>query len=381
MEKQNVFLIGGRCISVKDLRNKEIMKAFEDLYTAYLGLQSINLERFRESSFRFFDICETEKENYGLHDNFFTNFTYLWENYMNSGNINKAKKLWDSVLGLAYDWEKKNDNKRIHKGTPYYFYGVTSIIAGNISGGFLLMHQAFREDQETEKKDFPDPETPAYSFITLDYAKINQYFLPKVIEIAKFLNEKIKTYVKSRKGNLNLKDFKQKFLENKEDKLIIDIVYYFIYSLFQLHELFNIREEVTKNNFASMLEASTIFDLCLVLDNILKIKDEEKKHKHLSEHIDYLSKKSNLRYKNYINIPNNEIYDNSEKFTPVLKELLESKYKKSKLNDIEKDFAISLICRNYGAHQLRNNPLIYVNFKDIVQRILNSIFYSVEKLY
>ena len=363
MEKQNV------------LRNKEMMKAFEDLYAAHLGLQRINLESFRESSLSFFDDCEKRKKKYEFHRRFFVKFTNLWQNFMYWGNIKKAEWVWKFALDLAYEWEK-NNNKRIHKGTPYYFYGVTNIIAGDIPYGFLLMHQAFREDQKTDKTDFP--KTPAYSFITFDYEK-TQYFQQKVREIADFLDDRIKDYVSKRESNLNLDDFKQKFLENKGDPLIIDVVYYFVYSLFQLHKLFNIKEEVTENKFASMLEVNTIFDLCLVLDNILKIKDY--KNKYLSQHINSLSNKLDFRYTKYIKVPNEEIKNNNREFKTVLKELLESNYKNAKLTPIEEDFAISLICRNYGAHQLRNTPSIYENFKDIIQRILNSIFYSVEKLY
>lgn len=380
MEKQNVFLIAGRYISIKDLRNKEMMKAFEDLYTAHFGFQGINFERFRENSLRFFDICEKRKKKYEFHRRFFVNFTNLWQYFMSSGNIEKAKWIWEFALKLAYEWEK-NNNKRIHKGTPYYFYAVTNIIAGDIPNGFLLMHQAFREDQETDKIDFP--KTPAYSFITLDYENIHQYFLPKVREIAFFLDDRIKEYINNRESNLNLDDFKQKFLKNKESPLIIDVVYYFVYSLFQLNKLFNIGKEVTENKFASMLEADIMFNLCVVLDKIIAYKNPDnsekinkkggKKYLYLKDQIGYLFNKKI----NFIDRVATDVKKNG--FDKALEKLLSSQFKNFKF--IEEDFAISYICRNYRAHNIKGESLIYKNFKDIIQRILNSIFYSVEKLY
>ncbi len=362
------------------LRNKEMMKAFEDLYAAHLGLQRINLESFRESSLSFFDDCEKRKQKHEFHRRFFVNFTNLWQNFMYCGNIRKAKWEWKFALDLAHEWEK-NNNKRIHKGTPCYFYGVTNIVAGDIPYGFLLMHQAFREDQKTDKKDFP--KTPAYFFVTLDYEKTH-YFRQKVKEIADFLDDRIKEYVSNRESNLILENFKQKFLENKENKLIIAVAYYFVYILFQLHKLFNIKEEVTENNFASMLEASTIFDLCLVLDKTIAYKN----HKGKEGNVLFPTLKQQIRFlcsKENVNLTFKNIYKISEKakginFVEELKKLINSQSKDIKTL-LEEDFAMSLICRNYRAHQIEAASLIYENFKYIIQKILNSIFYSVEKLY
>ncbi len=368
MEKQSV------------LRNNEMMKAFEDLYAAHLGLQRINLESFRESSLSFFDDCEKRRQKYEFHRRFFVHFTNLWQNFMYCGNIRKAKWVWKFALDLAHEWEK-NNNKRIHKGTPCYFYGVTNIVAGDIPYGFLLMHQAFIEDQKTDKKDFP--ETSAYFFITLDYKK-TQFFQQKVREIADFLDDRIKDYVSNRENNnLTLESFKQKFLENKENKLIIAVVYYFVYSLFQLHKLFNIKQEITENNFASMLEASTIFDLCLVLDKTIAYKNHKGEEGDL-----FPTLKQQIRFlcgEKNVNLTFNNISEISEKakginFVGELKKLINSQSQDIKTL-LEEDFAISIICRNYRAHQIKAASLIYVNFKDIIQRILNSIFYSVEKLY
>jgi len=385
MKRQNIFFDPGQNFPpVKDLGDEEIMKALRDLYITYLESQRINLERFREKIFRFFDFCETKIEKYSLHDKFFTYIAHIWRHmiiYLEK--INQARSFWDSVLGLVYEWEK-NNKKRIHKGTPYYFYGVTNIIADDISSGFLLMHQAFREDrittQEIEQKDFPDPKTPAYSFITLNYENINQYYQPKVIEIASFLSDKIKDYVSKRGSNLTLEDFKNKFLEKKERTLIIDIVYYFIYSLFQLNKLFNMRNEVTENKFASMLEANIIFDLCLVLDKTIAYKNPDNESLYLRDQIRFLCDKNNVNlvFNKIKNFGSNEVKISG--FDTALEKLLNSQSHNIKTL-LEEDFAVSHICRNYGAHNLRNESLIYKRFKDIIQRILNSIFYSVEKLH
>lgn len=188
----------------------------------------------------------------------------------------------------------------------------------------------------------------------------------------------MENYCSSRKGKLKLSDFKSKFLEEPN---LQDAVFYFVFISFRIKRLLeDIYQRLKQSKFSSMLQANTIFDLCLVLDNILKNKNTKRENKLTSQHIKELSNRLSLRYEN-IKEPKDKIYNNEEKFKTVLKELLESKYNKVELKPIEEDFAISLICRNYGAHQLRDTPLIYREFECIIQRIFNSIFYSIEKLY
>ena len=83
------------------------------------------------------------------------------------------------------------------------------------------MHQALEEDKKTHQTN--THKTPAYSFVTLDYENQNQFFRPKVIEIAKFLDENLKSYRSSRGGTLTLSDFKTKFLE---ESTLQEVVFY-----------------------------------------------------------------------------------------------------------------------------------------------------------
>jgi len=139
----------------------------------------------------------------------------------------------------------------------YYFWGVTCILNGNLEKGFLLMHQALEEDKKTHQTK--TPKTPAYSFVTLDYENQNQFFIPKVREIAEFLKENLDSYRSSRGGTLTLSGFKSKFLE---ESTLQEVVFYFIFELFRLKKLLEeINQRLTQNVFSSLLQANTIFYL------------------------------------------------------------------------------------------------------------------------
>jgi len=193
-------------------------------------------------------------DNYGAHDAFFNQLTIPWQFFLNQGRFRAAEQLWNLALKIAYDWQSKNQNKRIHKGTPYYFCGVTCILNGDLEKGFFLMHQALEEDKETHKTLTPGG--PAFCFVALDYQEQNQFFRPKVEEIAKFVEEKLNIYRSSRVGILTLSDFKSKFLE---EPALQEVVFYFVFELFRLKKLLTeIDQRLTQNVFISLLEANTI---------------------------------------------------------------------------------------------------------------------------
>ena len=83
-------------------------------------------------------------------------------------------------------------SERIHKGAPYYYWGVTCILKEEIEKGFLLMHQALEEDKKSATiVKFQN--APSYTFVTLDYLQQKQLFYDKVKEIANFLEIQLTT--------------------------------------------------------------------------------------------------------------------------------------------------------------------------------------------
>ena len=96
----------------------------------------------------------------------------------------------------------------------------------------------------------------------------------------------------------------------------------------------------------------------------------------------FLSSRSSLNLNDQkIGELNNSFKDN---FSNTLQKLLSSQYQfqdETKLQPIEEDLAITYGFRNFGAHKVEYQPVIYQNFDEISRRILNALFFSVEKLY
>ena len=376
-----MFNIGEKIFQIEDL-GESMNSQFLRLYESHFSGRGFDLTKFRKEALDFFDHSDG---NYHAHDGFFNNFTIIWQSFLNQRRFKNAEYLWDFALNIAYDWENKNQNKRIHKGTPYYFWGVTCILNGDLEKGFLLMHQALEEDKKTHQTK--TPKTPAYSFVTLDYKNQDQFFIPKVREIAKlFLDENyLNSYRSSRGGSLTLSDFKTKFLE---ESALQEVVFYFIFELFRLKKLITeIDQKLTQNVFSSLLQANTILNFCIIVENVIK-KQKKYQNKKLNALtikplLEFLSSNSSLNlHKNdnlkYLND------DFGKDFSKTVQELIKSQYQfqdGTTPQPIEEDLAITYGFRNFGAHKVEDQPVVYQNFDEISKRILNALFFSVEKLY
>lgn len=161
------FKIGEQIFEIEDL-GKTMNHQFLRIYMSYYYGNVFNFNKFKIKSHPFFN---QHIEDYNTHNKFFNNFYRIWWDLRIQKRFKDAEKLWDLALNIAYEWEDNNEPKRIHKGTPYYFYSVNCILNDDLEKGFLLMHQALEEDKETSKeiKEIEEQKKPAYYFVTLDY--------------------------------------------------------------------------------------------------------------------------------------------------------------------------------------------------------------------
>ena len=374
-----IIKIGEKVFPIYDL-GESMNSQFLRLYENYFSGGIFIFPKFLSTSLNFFD---QNDNNLVVQENYFENFTPIWKLLLNQKSFKYAEDLWYLALYIAYQWENKNPNRRIHKGTPYYFWGVTCILNEDLEKGFLLMHQALKEDKETPGVNAH--QKPAYSFVTLNHEKQDQYFREKVLEIAKFLDGKLNNYCSSKRGTLNLDSLQSKFLKNVT---LQEVAFYFVFELFRLKKLLlDINQRLTQNVFSSLLQANTIFNLCLIVENIIK-KQNKYSNKNLNGKtigplIDFLSTNFSLNLKKGNNLSNLSD-DFRNEFSNTMKELLSSLYHfqdGTSPQAIEEDLAITYGFRNFGAHRIEDQPIIYENFKEITERILYSLFFSIENLY
>jgi len=358
--------------SLDDLFRRLNKLYFSGKQTLVLDLLHDEVEKVANSYFR-------PNQSYPDQDQFFDGFNEIWIDILRRQRYEEAGEIWKFALDLASKWENNNKPNKIHKGTPYYCLGVTAILNNKLEDGFLFMHQALEEDRRTHASQTPS--TPAYFFVTLDYRQeeLSLYFIPRVQEIAQYLFERIEKYRATGKGALDDNTFKTKFLECID---LSDEVFLFVYFLFNLKRLLETPIELKQNEFSSLLHAVTLFDLCLVVEKVIEYKnpDSTKMGAKLQfrDEIIFLSKEKYIsKAKEILNLNDNF----NENFSGTLSNLLESKYAHLKLSPIEEDLAIAYGMRNFAAHKLKSEPVLYERMGELSQRLLNALFFSIEKLY
>jgi hypothetical protein len=185
-------------------------------------------------------------------------------------------------------------------------------------------------------------------------------------------------YHKDRGGKLTLANLKTRLLQNSQSE---EQAFLFVFELFQAKKLLaenNMR--LTYNDFGSLLLAETMFNICLILDNLLKEKNPAQWR--YSDHLTLISHKMSLN----LDQTNIRQINNSFKtdFAKTLGDILRSQYTFGSgmiLKPIEEDLAVTYGFRNFGAHKIEKQPVIYQNLQTIVQRCLNAIFFAIESLY
>src|SRR3990170_4414018 len=176
---------------------------FVSLYRQAFG--AIDWARHGQAALLYFD----QHSGFADHDAYFNNLTILWDGLMGEEKFTEAEHFWHERIGVSLQWEIAHRPARIHKGTPFYFLGVTHILSGNLERGFLAMHRALDKDVRTHST--PTPDTPAYAFVTLDSAEANQFFRPWVLGLAQYVEQEIQDFNKASNTPLTLTQVRNLF--------------------------------------------------------------------------------------------------------------------------------------------------------------------------
>lgn len=365
-EKNFVINLGNTKIGLNDL-DHPMNNHFILWYQAMLGLPAIDMKPFEITSYAYFNEVEKDTNKFEKHDNYFNNFTPVWISLINQKRFAEAENIWEESLNIALEWEKER-KLRIHKGTPYYFWAVTCFLNEDIDRGFLLMNQAYIEDDLTHNVN--EHGTPSKYFLDLDESQQHQFFKQKLTEIKEFLNKKfIEDYSSKRGRTFDYVLFENKFLKNPQ--IVKEVKFHFNLNIFRLEKILRQMKPDEKNTIASLLYLEIIFDLCRVFEYLIKSSDL------FSSVKSFASKyKSNSIIKN---LQNADEFD-TDNFMNTLNQILNGTYKinNDSLDEIEKDILITHGFRNFGAHKIEENKLIVNNFENIIGSVLNSIFLAIE---
>jgi hypothetical protein len=365
------FIIGGGKYKVEDVGDS-LTEAFLKLHAAFFGNDYCSLTEFGDSALEFFSDHEADSN---FHDKYFNNFTIIWQKFLQAGQYDEAESIWEMALEPALKWEQHNQGKYIHKGTPLYFWAMTSILKGDLDKGYTLMHQALKEDIRTSGKQFP--KTPGFFFATLNYLEVRQAFRGFVLRQADYLSKLIESYSVNHGRQFTLEQFQDRFLSNPPSP---DTVFLLAYTLARFLQLEKTPQWALLSDFAGQLEMNLLFDVSLVIDSTIKSKNANKWK--FIDHMALLARRGKIDLNKRKLQRINRSFNND--FDATLQGLVDGTFKfndGSNLSALGCDVAITYGLRNHGAHSISSVSTIWNQFLRIKHGLFNALFLAAELLY
>ncbi len=365
------FILGGQRFQIGSL-DPAIDAAFISLHAAFLTSASHSWHSFASDAHAYLS-----KTGVGVdeHDQFFNNFTIPWRHYLTSSRFDRAEEIWEMAIGLAWDWERVNSNRTIHKGTPYYFWGMTVILRGDLDRGYGLMHQALEEDVRATGQTFPD--TPALALATLNSEKLDQFFRPWVHAKAALASRFLNTYQSTHARHLDFSGLNSRFLQHPPSS---HAVYSLSYVLGRLVKFAGAPQPVFENDFAAQLHMDLLFRLALVVDAAIKAKNASASK--FIEHAEFLSASAGLGLSRAdLQDVNTRCYSD---FETALTELVSGTFclpRGATISGLDRDLSVTYACRNYAAHNVGPIAVVRRRASDVQQCVFNTLFLVVETLY
>jgi len=322
-----------------------------------------------------------------LGDAYFNNFTVITENLLAKGQYGIAFGLWTGVLQFVREWEERN-KKKLHKGTPYYFSAVSSILQNDFDAGLMAMQNALKEDKRNIPKEWY--KAPGYHFMSLNDQEVRQYFRTFVVGMVGFTRDRLDGrgneqgrykahYKATRAGKLTYDQFRNKFLDDKT--LDEDIRFYFVYAIIRIWHLRRLQKnKVGDTLMAPLIFSNAILDLLLVIDNLFKKwGNPGGKRRYFSDHFTKVAKQEGWNSLGELDVNNRRDVD----FDKWCTDLVSNKYKTKKgkaINLLESDFVLAYGLRNFSAHSVKSYEIIWQNYTKILQSVLNCLFKVIELL-
>jgi hypothetical protein len=360
--------VGNLTCAVADL-SPLIDPAFTAYYRACLSGQQPESVAFDAAACAYLPTVGTWQE----HDAYFNNFSSLWSLLLQLQQPLLARSIWPWALRPVLALEQAGQGP-FHKGTPYYFWGMTSLLVADYEGAYLLLHRAFEEDIRTHGTTTPD--TPGFFLLTLNDERVDQALAPWVRQQASAVDARLGSYRSFSARTLTLANFRSRFLSLPEMRHAVNM---YCYAMARASRFLTLPPQLWEGPFPSQIAFDTIFDLCLVVDEVLAAKFTG------DWRFNYLA--TSLSSIGSLGLSGSDLAEVNNAFDdlkPTLHALNAGTFALRSgqlVSGLGSSLGITYGCRNRGAHTLASAGLAASDYDRMVSHINNALFLAVELLY
>lgn len=347
------------------------LQTFIDDYMSQLltGQPPINYVLWEKAVWSYFDQYFNSHSDI---DDLFNRFADKWSLLYKGQEFSKATLFWQLPIKFAHEWEAQSNGKTVHKGTPYYFNGMSLIKNGNIDLGFLFFHQAVEEDI----RDWGTTrQTPAWLFVVLDAGNTNQAAFQVVKEASDWLGVYLNAYQTNRGGTLTLAKLRNVLGQKNFDETSFS----FTYTVFGMKDLLALPSQFRSSQFASQMELDRLFALARIAE--VWLKDRQRNNcpgTTLAPQLKYfIDTQISALIQDEITELNKASFDSA--LTYLLNGDQGSLWRA--YTPIEADLLILYVLRNEAGHAPTASGVVQSRFPDLVQRALFGLFTIADRLF
>ncbi len=298
----------------------------------------------------------------------------------------RAVVVWKQLFQFVYGWEKKN-MFLLHKGTLFYCWATAHVLSGDYPNAFVLIHRALEEDNRRFGSTAVLP-TATHRFISM-HPKPDDTLYPMTLEMVRFVVEALERYRREANGKLTYADFQKRFFDEQHE-ILEDLQFFFLFSVVNFLKLRDVYETegLSDTRMAPMIFSNTIAGLIVIGEELFRLvlQTTEQNNKSLTfinfmQDIAYAEGWTTERQHYHATISNAHL--NRENFAEMVQDILHGTYRTKdnrQLELMETHLVLTYQLRNFSAHTMQSQEVLWKRFPEILQSVLNTIFFGVEKL-
>lgn len=374
--------------------NDELWEAFRQFYQAFAVQKCVDVaaflrefrlpEKLRVASDRLFREVKERSNRKGqesghMADLYFDNFSAILTPPSSKNTI-----VWKQLFQFVHGWEKKN-NFYLHKSALFYCWATEYLLSGDYVNAFMRMHRALEEDNRRYDSTSILP-TPTHRFISMR-PKSDDVLYPMTLEMLRFVVEALDRYRKGTGKQLSFAEFRQHFFDEQHE-ILEDLQFFFLFTVLKLMKLSEnfYTEGLADLKMAPMIFSNVIADLIVVSEELFRLVFQA-----------LVSSKQNLTFINYLqDIANAEGWTADQQhyhatisnarltrdnFGEMVQHILRGIYRTKdnrRLEPMEAHLVLTYQLRNFSAHTIQSQQVLWERFPQILQSVLNTFFFGVE---
>ncbi len=313
---------------------------------------------------------QKDEDAIDLSDAFFQSFTPLMSVLVEQKNFYQVSDMWNWLISKVKNIEEYQGvefGKGVHKGTAFYFLGLSRLMMGDVDGAYLSFAEAAKEDEifpksvlNRHQKGLP----PVVKILLLDLSKDNfAYSLVK--QIRETINSWEQDHSHISRGTSMFTS-----MQNAIDKNLMprESASHLCYAFTKVFVLDLWRKGFVRPTFLTITQlGDSILRFARILEDFIRLSQNLSKDTQISKYCN----------DTWFSAENWNVSSYENDVEALINDFIDDKWNLSKDG---RNLLFTLKMRNALAHRIPNNPKVFENYIEIVLAISSSFGFICDEI-